>query len=179
MKGIKMCIGLAAVMLVAGSMALAQTRPVYKTGTATMPAGETNLYINVEGLKVVGDDLLTTYLKLDEVAFKNVSGTATGTVTFYSVDLSNDTQMEQLATVIPSEYRSSFPRRSVPLQAQTVASWVVTNDLAEGGGVIVPVSTTVVTTNYVPYTFRQLKLFINQAETSATDNVYQYLIKAE
>jgi len=31
----------------------------------------------------------------------------------------------------------------------------------------------------VPYTFRQLKLFINQAATSATDNVYQYLIKAE
>ena len=25
---------------------------------------------------MVGDDLLTTYLKLDEVAFKNVSGTA-------------------------------------------------------------------------------------------------------
>ena len=69
-----------------------------------MPAGETNLYVNVEGLKVVGDDLLTTYLKLDEVAFKNVSGTATGTVTFYSVDLSNDTQMEQLA----SAYRSKF-----------------------------------------------------------------------
>lgn len=179
MKGIKMCIGLAAVMLVAGSMALAQTRPVYKTGTATMPAGETNLYINVEGLKVVGDDLLLTYLKLDQVAFKNVSGTATGTVTFYSVDLNNDNQMEQIANVIPGAYSSTFPRRSVPLQSQTIAGWVVTNDLADATAVIVPVSTTVVTTNYVPYTFRQLKLFINQAATSATDNVYQYLIKAE
>lgn len=179
MKCVKKSISLAAVMLVAGSMALAQTRPVYKTGTAIMPAGETNLYINVEGLKVVGDDLLTTYLKLDEVAFKNVSGTATGTVTFYSVDLSNDTQMEQFATVIPTEYRSSFPRRSVALQAETVSSWIVTNDLAEGGAVIVPVSVTSVTTNYVPYTFRQLKLFINQKKISATDNVYQYMIKAE
>lgn len=173
MKGIQKRISLVAVMLVAGSMALAQTRPVYKTGTAIMPAGETNLYINVEGLKVVGDDLLTTYLKLDEVAFKNVSGTATGTVTFYSVDLSNDTQIEQLATVIPNEYRSSFPRREIASQTINTTDWVVTGDVA------VAVSVSTVITNYVPYTFRQLKLFINQAETSATDNVYQYLIKAE
>lgn len=173
MKGIQKRISLVAVMLVAGSMALAQTRPVYKTGTAIMPAGETNLSINVEGLKVVGDDLLTTYLKLDEVAFKNVSGTATGTVTFYSVDLSNDTQMEQLATVIPGEYRSSFPRREIASQTINTADWVVTGDVA------VAVSVSTVITNYVPYTFRQLKLFINQAETSATDNVYQYMIKAE
>jgi len=173
MKGIQKRISLVAVMLVAGSMALAQTRPVYKTGTAIMPAGETNLYINVEGLKVVGDDLLTTYLKLDEVAFKNVSGTATGTVTFYSVDLNNDTQMEQLATVIPNEYRSSFPRREIASQTINTTDWVVTGDVA------VAVSVSTVITNYVPYTFRQLKLFINQAETSATDNVYQYLIKAE
>ena len=173
MKGIQKCISLAAVMLVAGSMALAQTRPVYKTGTAIMPAGETNLYVNVEGLKVVGDDLLTTYLKLDEVAFKNVSGTATGTVTFYSVDLSNDTQMEQIATVIPGAYSSKFPRRGIASQVINTADWVVTGDVA------VAVSVSTVTTNYVPYTFRQLKLFINQAATSATDNVYQYMIKAE
>jgi hypothetical protein len=173
MKGIQKRISLVAVMLVAGSMALAQTRPVYKTGTATMPAGETNLYVNVEGLKVVGDDLLLTYLKLDEVAFKNVSGTATGTVTFYSVDLSNDTQMEKIASVIPGAYSSKYPRRGIASQVINTADWVVT------GNVAVAVSVSTVTTNYVPYTFRQMKLFINQAKTSATDNVYQYMIKAE
>lgn len=173
MKGIKMCVSLAAVMLVAGSMALAQTRPVYKTGTATMPAGETNLYVNVEGLKVVGDDLLLTYLKLDEVAFKNVSGTATGTVTFYSVDLNNDTQMSQIASVIPGAFSSAYPRRGIASKVINTADWVVT------GNVAVAVSVSTVATNYVPYTFRQMKLFINQAATSATDNVYQYMIKAE
>jgi hypothetical protein len=173
MKGVKKSISLAAVMLVAGSMAFAQTRPVYKTGTAVMPAGETNLYVNVEGLKVVGDDLLLTYLKLDEVAFKNVSGTATGTVTFYSVDLNNDNQMSQIASVIPGAFSSAYPRREIASQTINTADWVVTGDVA------VAVSVSTVTTNYVPYTFRQLKLFINQAETSATDNVYQYLIKAE
>ena len=173
MKGVKKSISLAAVMLVAGSMALAQTRPVYKTGTAIMPAGETNLSINVEGLKVVGDDLLTTYLKLDEVAFKNVSGTATGTVTFYSVDLNNDNQMSQIASVIPGAFSSAHPRREIASKVINTADWVVTGDVA------VAVSVSTVETNYVPYTFRQLKLFINQAATSATDNVYQYLIKAE
>ena len=173
MKDIQKRISLVAVMLVAGSMALAQTRPVYKTGTAIMPAGKTNLYINVEGLKIVGDDLLTTYLKLDEVAFKNVSGTATGTVTFYSVDLNNDNQMGQIASVIPGAFSSAYPRREIASKVINTTDWVVTGDVA------VAVSVSTVETNYVPYTFRQLKVFINQAETSATDNVYQYLIKAE
>lgn len=159
--------------------------PLYKGGTITLAAGETNVNTYVSLLTdVEARGAFDVFREIESITFINNSGTATGTITVASVNVGVDTTILEAGAHAPAVSTVNYPTRA---QLETLGSSYITtnapltyvaNDTTNYlmRDILVTVAPT--TTRYVKYGCRMLKINVVQ-DASTTDTVYKYAIFAK
>jgi hypothetical protein len=171
-KYLTMIAAIAAVVMTVNLAMSQSVRPVYVTGSITIPAGATSTTVVPTGLTAVIDPGgIQSVRELEELLFVNTSTAVTGFVFVVKKDLGVSTSIATYNEILPETSTGSQPYESWTKESVSTADWVVTNEL------LFAVTSTNTVTGYKRPSFRELSITVSN-EPAATAAVFNYMIKA-